>query len=151
LSIKLVWLLKNKNEKRSKEIYIILHKALQQLICLVFEPLVEFTSVFNSFGFRKYRSPKTAIVVLQKLFKTLNKNYIKNSFFRQTKQKVPIIFYENNWIYNADIKKEVDQNNHRYLFKNLFLPPLGIHLTQIMFTSGVINKQIFTIFEKKVL
>ena len=47
----------------------IIDRAVQQLICLVLEPLVELTSDFNSFGFRKHRSAKMAIGILKRTFK----------------------------------------------------------------------------------
>ena len=54
---------------------IIMDRVVQQLICLVLEPLVELTFDFNSFGFRKHRSAKMVIGILKELLKTWNKNY----------------------------------------------------------------------------
>lgn len=94
LSVKRIWLPKTKCKKRPIRISTILDKALQQLIYLVLEPLVECISDFNSFGFRKYRSAKMAIGVLRELLKTLDKDYVRTLSFKQLEQGVPIILDE---------------------------------------------------------
>jgi group II intron reverse transcriptase/maturase len=148
--VKRVWLHKTKYKKRPIGIPTILDRALQQLICLILEPLVELTSDFNSFGFRKYRSAKMAIGVLRELLKTLDKDYIESSSFRQIEQGVPIILHEDKWILDADIEGFFDNINHKYLLENLYLPPSGIQLVKNLLNCGIIDKQIFTISEQGV-
>lgn len=55
---------------------------------------MELTSDPNSFGFRKYRSAKMAIGSLRELFKALDKDCLKTSFFRQIEQGVSLVFHE---------------------------------------------------------
>ena len=109
------------------------------------EPLVELTSDFNSFGFRKHRSAKMAIGVLRELLKTLDKYYVKISSFRQAEQGVPLVLHEAKWIVDANIEGFFDNINHEYLLDNLFLPSSGIQLVKNLLTCGIIEKQIFTI------
>lgn len=150
LPVKRIWLPKTNYKKIPIGIPTILDRALQQLICFVLEPLVESTSDSNSFGFRKYRSAKMAIGVLRELLKTLDKDYVRASSFKQLEQGVPIILHEDKWILDADIEGFFDSINHEYLLNNLFLPFLGIYLIKRLLTCGVINKQIFTISESGV-
>lgn len=79
---------------RSIVILTIIDRAVQQSICLVLKSLVELTSDFNSFSFRRHRSAKIAIGILRELLKTLYKNYITKSFFRQIEGGVPFISHE---------------------------------------------------------
>jgi RNA-directed DNA polymerase len=150
LPVKRVWSPKTRYKKRPIGIPTILDRALQQLICLVLEPLVELTSDSNSFGFREYRSPKMAIGVLRELLKTLDENYIRTSSFKQLEQGVPLILHEGKWILDADIEGFFDNINHDYLVKNVFLPPLAIDLIKSLLTCGIIDKRIFSISDSGV-
>lgn len=143
--VKRIWIFKSKIKKRPIGISTIIDRAVQQLTCLVLEPLVEFTSDFNSFGFRKYRSAKMAIGILRELLKTLDKNYRTKSSFRQIEEGVPLILHEDKWIFDADIEGFFDKINHEYLLTNLFLSSCGIHLVKKLLSSGIIEGQIFTI------
>jgi RNA-directed DNA polymerase len=148
--VKRVWIYKSKSKKRLIGIPTIIDRAVQQLICLVLEPLVELTSDFNSFGFRKHRNAKMAIGILKELLKTLNKNYITKSPFKQIKEGVPLILHEDKWILYADIEGFFDNINHEYLINNLFLSSCGIQLVKNLLSSGIIKGQIFTIFNEGV-
>ena len=150
LPVKRIWLPKTEHKKRSIEIPTILDRVLQQLICLVLEPLVESTSDFHSFGFRKYRSTRMAIGVLRELLKILDKDCVRTLSFKQLKQGFPIILHEYKWILDADIEGFFDNINHGYLLNNLFLPFLGIYLVKRLLTCGVIDKHIFIISESGV-
>ena len=143
--VKRVWISKSENKKRPIGIPTIRDRALQQLICLILEPLVELTSDFNSFGFRKHRNAKMAIGILRELLKTLNKDYINKSSFRQNEKGVPLILHEDKWILDADIEGFFDSINHEYLLNNLYLPSCGILLVKKLLTSGIIEGQIFTL------
>lgn len=142
--VKRIWIPKAKHKSRPIGIPIILDRALQQLICFVLDPLVELTSDYNSFGFRKYRSAKMAIGTLRELLKTLDKDYDKISSFRQIEQGVPLVFHEDKWILDADIEGFFDNINHKYLLDNLFLSSLGIQLVKKLLTCGIVDKRIFT-------
>ena len=142
--VKRVWLSKFNNKKRPIGIHTVLDRALQQLIYLVLEPLVEFTSDFNSFGFRKHRRAKMAIGVLRELLKTINKDYLIKSSFRQNEKGIPLTLHENKWILDADIEGFFDNINYKYLLSNLFLPSSGIQLVKSLLNSGIMEKQIFT-------
>lgn len=147
-TVKKVWLFKSNNKKRPIKITTIINRALQQLICLVLEPLVEFTSDSNSFGFRKHRNAKMAIGVLRELLKTLNKDYLTNSLFRQNEKRISLILHEDKWILDADIEGFFDKINHEYLLKNLFLPSCGIQLVKMLLISGISERRIFTMSNK---
>lgn len=144
-SVKRIWVRKSKYKMRHIGILTIIDRAVQQLICLVLEPLVELTSDFNSFGFRKYRSAKMAIGILRELLKTLDKNYITKSFFRQIEKRVPLILHEDKWIFDADIKDFFQNIDHEYLLNNLFLSSCGIQLVKYLLANGIVEGQILTI------
>lgn len=148
-STKRVWLTKIKYKEGFMVIPNIINRALQQLVCLVLDPLVEFTSDSNSFGFRKYKSAKMAIGVLKELLKTLDKNYIKPSFFVQSPQEVPTIPHEDKWILDENIRGFFENTNLRYLFDNLFLPVLGIFLVKNLLAANVTNKHVSVVSKNK--
>ena len=144
---KRVWIPKSNNKKRSIEIPTIINRALQQLICFILEPLVELTSDSNSFGFRKHRNAKMALGVLREYLKTLNKDYVRKSYFRQIEQRVPIILHEDKWILDADIEGFFNNINNDYLLNNLFLPFCSIQFVQKLLICGIVEKKIFTLSE----
>lgn len=78
-------------------------RALQSLVRLVVEPLIEMDSDTHSYGFRKYRSAKNAIAVLRSHLKTYND-------------------MQNKWIVDADIERFFDNINHQWLIDKVPLP-----------------------------
>lgn len=141
--VKKIWIPEINNKKKLIGIPNIIDKALQQLLYLILEPLVELTSDFNSFGFRKYRNAKIAIGVLRGLLKTMNKNYIKIPSQKQREKNVSSILHEDKWILDADIENFFSNIHNKYLLNNLFLPSVGEFLVKSVLYSGIIDKLIF--------
>ena len=65
--IKRIWLPKTKNEKRPLGIPTLLDRALQALVLLGIDPIVEQISDVHSYGFRKFKSINNAIQRLRTL------------------------------------------------------------------------------------
>ena len=78
-------------------------RALQSLVKLVVEPLIEMDSDIHSYGFRRYRSAKNAVAVLRSHLKTDND-------------------MQHKWILDADIEGFFDNRNHQWLIDNVPLP-----------------------------
>lgn len=95
-------------------------------MCLVLEPLVECSSDYNSFGFRKSKGPKIAVGVVRGIFKIINDEYLKYSFLRQQKKEIRIVKHEVKWVLNGDIESFFNNISHEYLLKNLFLSGVGL-------------------------
>jgi len=103
MSEKLLTLLKSYKASPLKRVYIpkgkpmgiptIQDRCLQQLISVIFEPIVELNSDPNSYGFRKFRSAKNAIG-------TLRSNLRSNSDS------------EDKYVFDCDIKGFFDNINH---------------------------------------
>lgn len=91
-----------------------------------------------------------AIGVLRELLKTLDKDYVSASSFKQLEQGVPIILHEDKWILDADIEGFFNNINHEYLLNNLFLPFSGIYLVKRLLSCGVVDKHIFSTSESGV-
>lgn len=148
--VKKIWIPKSQNKKMPIWIFTITNKILQQLICLVLEPLVELTSDFNSFGFRKYRNPKMAIGVLKGYLGTSSKNYTKVSLCRKNKRSVPSELGQKKWILDADVANFFNSIHNKYLLNHLFLPSSGIQLVKKLLTSEIREKQICIISDEGV-
>lgn len=129
--------------KKRLQILTMIDRALQQLISFILEPLVECTSDYYSFGFRRYRSPQMAIGIVKKgleMLKTKNRKSItqhyqeKGLYSIKPKKKIMLI---------ADIKILFDNINDDYLLKNLFLPQIGLILVKKWLRNKVVEKNIF--------
>lgn len=114
MSEKLLTLLKSYKASPLKRVYIpkgkpmgiptIQDRCLQQLISVIFEPIVELNSDPNSYGFRKFRSAKNAIG-------TLRSNLRSNSDS------------EDKYVFDCDIKGFFDNINHEWILTNLPFKP----------------------------
>lgn len=96
---------RNSNEQRPLGIPTILDRALQALIVLTLDPVVEARSDNHSYGSRKHRSPHDAI---NRLFQLLGK------------PKSP------KWILDVDISKCFDNISHEFINKEVKLISCGV-------------------------
>lgn len=64
-SVKRIWIPKSNGERRSLGISVILDRAVQAVYLEIIDPIVEIDSCENSYGFRKLRSAKDAILSLR--------------------------------------------------------------------------------------
>lgn len=143
-SIKRVWIPKSKKDFRPLGIPILKDRALQQLLNLILEPLVEMNGEPHSFGFRPHRSAKQAIAYLRSNFITRDSNSVrkrtsKNNANNDSFELLP----ERKIILDADIQGFFENINHNWILDNLCLHPELIYVVKIMLKSGIFDKKIY--------
>jgi RNA-directed DNA polymerase len=99
-------------------------RALQSLLNLVLEPVVETNSDPHSYGYRRFRTAKNALGTLRR--------QLQNSSEKERGK-------ENKWILDADIKGFFDNINHEWLLKNIWLPPQHKIILRAWLKAGAIH------------
>ena len=142
--IKRAWIPKGDNTFRLLGIPSLKDRALQHLINLILEPLVEMTGEPHSFGFRPNRSAKQAIAILRSNLRTRDpKSVRKRASKNNTRNALFELLPENKVILDADIKGFFDNINHFWILDNLFLHPELIAIVKLWLVSDVLDKGIY--------
>lgn len=142
--IKRVWIPKDKKDLRPLGIPTLKDRALQHLLNLILEPLVEMTGEPHSFGFRPHRSAKQAISYLKSNLRTRDPNSIrKRTSKNNASNNLFELLPERKVILDADIKGFFDNISHDWILDNLFLHPELIYIVKVWLESGAFDKNIY--------
>jgi len=142
--IRRVWIPKDGNDFRPLGIPTLQDRALQHLINLILEPLVEMTSEPHSFGFRPNRFAKQAISILRANLRTRDPKAIRtNTSKSNTGNALFELLPERKVILDADIQGFFDNINHSWILDKLFLHPELLALVKAWLVSGILEKNIF--------
>jgi RNA-directed DNA polymerase len=115
----------NKDEKRPLSIPSILDLCTQQLVFLLLDPIIEAHSDLYSFGFRKGRNQIICIATIQKNLQS-KPNTVSRSVDEQ-------------YIWDADIRKCSGKINHDWLLNNVPIPPKYLFLLKGWLKAGYIE------------
>jgi RNA-directed DNA polymerase len=124
--IKRVWIPKpNTSDLKPLRITTIKDRALQALVLLSLDPIIEELSNQYSYGARKFRSPHDSILRLHSLLNKPNSP---------------------KWIYDLDISKCFDNISHKFIEKEIdpLLCKPGKVLIQKWIKAGIVEKGITT-------